>query len=114
VLAVALSMISSGVRGETVLFLGWFGPRGLASILFALLVVEEVSTAQAEKIMLVASVTVLLSVYAHGLTAAPWARGFARRAETMRADAAERMPMTAHHVGYRHIERQGAVKPPRT
>jgi NhaP-type Na+/H+ or K+/H+ antiporter len=104
-LAVALSMIGSGVRGETVLFFGWFGPRGLASILFALLVVEKVRTAQAEKIMLVAGVTVLLSAYAHGLTAAPWARGFARRAETMPPDAAERMPMTEHHVGYSHIER---------
>jgi NhaP-type Na+/H+ or K+/H+ antiporter len=104
-LAVALSMIGSGVRSETVLFFGWFGPRGLASILFALLVVEKLGTAQAEKIMLVAGVTVLLSAYAHGLTAAPWARGFARRAETMRPDAPERMPMTEHHVGYPHTER---------
>lgn len=98
-LAVVLAMIGSSARAETVLFLGWFGPRGLASILFALLVVEEGGTAESTTIMLVASVTVVLSVYAHGLTAAPWARGFGRRAERLAPDAVERVEIAEHHVG---------------
>ena len=39
--AIALSLLGSGIRLPTTLFLGWFGPRGLASILFVLLILEE-------------------------------------------------------------------------
>ncbi|CAM4092449.1 cation:proton antiporter [Nocardiopsis rhodophaea] len=98
VAAVAVAMIGAKARWETVAFLGWFGPRGLASILFALLVVEESGIAAADRIMLVTGVTVLLSVYAHGLTAAPWARGFARRAGTFAPSAPENLPVTEHRV----------------
>ncbi|GAB3488486.1 cation:proton antiporter [Amycolatopsis cihanbeyliensis] len=97
-LAVAIAMLGSRVRFETTLFFGWFGPRGLASILFALLVVEQSGVASGERTMLVASVTVVLSVYAHGLTAAGWARGFARRARTLAPEAPEHLRVTEHHV----------------
>lgn len=70
---VAVSMIGSGTFFETRLFLGWFGPRGLASILFALLVVEDLETAAGRTIFAVAVWTVLLSVFVHGVTALPWA-----------------------------------------
>ena len=40
-LPVGLSLLGTGLRVPSVAFLGWFGPRGLASILFALVVVEE-------------------------------------------------------------------------
>lgn len=78
-LPVALSLLGSRMRADTVLFLGWFGPRGLASILFGLLVVEESDVAGADTIFLIVTWTVLLSVVAHGLTAAPAARLYARR-----------------------------------
>ena len=78
-LPVALSLLGSRLRADTVLFLGWFGPRGLASILFGLLVVEESGVAGADTIFLVMGWTVLLSVLAHGVTAAPLARRYARR-----------------------------------
>ncbi|MCF6525397.1 cation:proton antiporter [Streptomyces sp. JJ36] len=99
--AVAVAMAGSGVRRETVLFFGWFGPRGLASLLFALLVVEESDVAHADAVMLVAGVAVTLSVYAHGLTAAPWARGFARRAARLAPAAPEQRPTHEHPVRHR-------------
>jgi NhaP-type Na+/H+ or K+/H+ antiporter len=105
-LAVAVAMIGSKVTVETVLFFGWFGPRGLASILFALLVVEEIGTPDADLIMLVTSATVVLSVYAHGLTAAPWAKAFGRRAQKLRSSAPEWHPATEHHLPRAGFERK--------
>jgi len=77
-LPVAVSLIGSGVRRPTVLFLGWFGPRGLASILFALLVVEEAGMETGARVVAVVTITVLLSVFAHGVSATPGARLYAR------------------------------------
>ena len=81
---VALAMLGSGFRLPTVAFLGWFGPRGLATIVFGLLTLEELGT-DSPFIADVAgplSVTVLLSVFAHGFSAGPlsvsygaWAEG---------------------------------------
>ena len=55
-------------------FLGWFGPRGLASIVFAILLEEGSDLPHEETILVTAYVTVGLSVLLHGLTAAPLAR----------------------------------------
>jgi len=65
---VALAMIGSGLNRVSVLYLGWFGPRGLASIIFAGLVVEGSEIPHASLIVTVAMVTVGVSVYAHGAT----------------------------------------------
>jgi NhaP-type Na+/H+ or K+/H+ antiporter len=65
---VALAMIGSGLNRVSVLYLGWFGPRGLASIIFAGLVVESSEIPHASLIVTVAMVTVGFSVYAHGVT----------------------------------------------
>ncbi len=76
---VAISMIGAKLLPGTVLFLGWFGPRGLASILFALLVVEEtMGNAVAEQIIMLTILTVALSIIAHGVTAAPFANWYGR------------------------------------
>ena len=72
-LPVLLALLGSGTRWRTRLFLGWFGPRGLASILFAVLVAEGTDSAAGETIFTIAAWTVLVSVFAHGVTAAPWA-----------------------------------------
>ncbi|HKG51238.1 MAG TPA: cation:proton antiporter [Actinomycetales bacterium] len=69
---VALCLAGSGLGRRTALFVGWFGPRGLASVVFALLAVEELG-AEAEPAVAVIVLTVLLSVLAHGLTAGPLA-----------------------------------------
>jgi sodium/hydrogen antiporter len=75
---VALALAGTGARRETVGFLGWFGPRGLASIVFALMLEEDGGLPHEETIMLTVFVTVGLSVLLHGLTAAPLAERYAR------------------------------------
>ena len=75
---VALALVGTGMRPQTTRFLGWFGPRGLASIVFALMLEEDGGVPNAETIMVTAFVTVGLSVLLHGLTAAPLAERYAR------------------------------------
>jgi NhaP-type Na+/H+ or K+/H+ antiporter len=77
-LPVAVAMIGTGARARTVGFLGWFGPRGLASIVFAVIVVEEAHLAAVNTILTTTYVTIGLSVLAHGVSAAPLARRYAR------------------------------------
>jgi sodium/hydrogen antiporter len=77
-LPVAIALVGSGAQRQTVAFLGWFGPRGLASIVFAVIVVEEANLAGASTILDTAYLTVGMSVLAHGVTAAPLARRYAR------------------------------------
>ena len=74
---VAISMLGTGARRPTVAFLGWFGPRGAASIVFALLVLEEEGLPHENAVITTAFVTVGLSVLAHGVTAAPLATRYA-------------------------------------
>ena len=66
---VALSLAGTGARLPTRGFLGWFGPRGLATVVFALTVVEQFNVPGGPRIVAVATFTVLISVLAHGLTA---------------------------------------------
>jgi sodium/hydrogen antiporter len=93
---VALAMWGSGARRPTLAFLGWFGPRGLASIVFALIVVEESQLPHEHTILLAIYITVGLSVLAHGLTAAPLAHRYARWFEAHPRDGAP--PMEAGAV----------------
>ena len=93
-LPVALAMLGSGERRPTVAFLGWFGPRGAASIVFALLLLEEETLPGETVILTTAFVTVGLSVLAHGVSASPLAARYAdwhdgRVAETPVESAAE-------------------------
>ena len=76
---VAVSLFRIGLHPMTTVFLGWFGPRGLASILFAMIVVERAEIPHRDVIFVAAIVTTLASVYAHGITAAPAAQHYARR-----------------------------------
>ncbi len=76
-LPVAIAMVGSGARLPTLGFLGWFGPRGLASIVFAVILVEESQLPHEHLILLAIYLTVGLSVFAHGLTAAPLASRYA-------------------------------------
>jgi NhaP-type Na+/H+ or K+/H+ antiporter len=74
---VAIALIGSRARPPTVLFLGWFGPRGLASIVFAAVVIEAAGLPHTSDLVIAATVTVALSVFAHGATAAPLAQRYA-------------------------------------
>lgn len=78
-LPVAIALAWSRFTLPSVLFIGWFGPRGLASVIFALIAVEELTpTDETRMIIGAVTVTVLLSVILHGLTAAPGADRYGR------------------------------------
>ena len=68
---VAIALVGSRLALPTVAFIGWFGPRGLASIVFGILAVDALTEAGVAFDALASTVawTVLLSVIAHGLTA---------------------------------------------
>jgi sodium/hydrogen antiporter len=74
-LPVALALAGVGLDRFSVAFVGWFGPRGLASVIFALLALEDLHDAGRELVAVIA-LTVLLSVAAHGLSAGPLASRF--------------------------------------
>ena len=74
---VFISLLGKHMRWETTLFLGWFGPRGLASILFVLLVLEHADLVHESLIFNTAIVTVGFSILLHGITALPGVSGYA-------------------------------------
>jgi NhaP-type Na+/H+ or K+/H+ antiporter len=76
-LAVYLSLIGSDADLKTRLFFGWFGPRGLATALFALLVVPKIDPALSEPVLYIAINAVWISALLHGISAAPGAHFFA-------------------------------------
>jgi NhaP-type Na+/H+ or K+/H+ antiporter len=111
-LPVGLALLGAEVRRPTVAFLGWFGPRGLASIVFALILVEEGGLPHDDLILTVTFVTVALSVLAHGITAAPLAQRYAdwieasRRPEPHQLEASGGPPVTWRvRLGQSHQER---------
>jgi sodium/hydrogen antiporter len=75
---VAVSLVGSKVRMPTVFFLGWFGPRGIASILFALLILGKNTSDNINTIFAVTIITVALSVLLHGISAAPLAKSYSK------------------------------------
>jgi sodium/hydrogen antiporter len=90
-LPVALSLLGTHLRSISVLFMGWFGPRGLATIVLGLIVVAEAPLLTGrEEIEQVVALTVLFSVLLHGLTAAPLSAAYARRVDGMSADVPEK------------------------
>jgi NhaP-type Na+/H+ or K+/H+ antiporter len=87
---VAVALLGIGLGGKTVAYLGWFGPRGLASIVFALLVVVDEPELPGVGVIFVAmTVTVLMSVFAHGITAPLLTGPYARWVSTLSRDAPE-------------------------
>ena len=90
-LPVAIGMLGSHARVPTLGFLGWFGPRGLASIVFAVILIEESQLPNENLIVTAVYLTVGLSVFAHGLTAAPFAQRYARWFESHPRDAQPQM-----------------------
>ena len=77
-LPVFLCLTGSGIDTEGKLFIGWFGPRGLASIVFAVMVVNSELPDSGSLAMTVVC-TIMLSIVGHGITANPWARAYGKR-----------------------------------
>lgn len=89
-LPVAVALIGSRLSKATVLFMGWFGPRGLASIVLGVVYLEQEAHLPGEStIRLAAMMTVLLSILAHGLSALPGINLYARRIATLDPAAPE-------------------------
>jgi NhaP-type Na+/H+ or K+/H+ antiporter len=87
---VAISLLGVHLGRESVLFLGWFGPRGLASIVLLLIAIDEAgSIAGMQTISLVVITTVFFSVFAHGSTAHPAIRWYTGRVAALPPDAPE-------------------------
>jgi NhaP-type Na+/H+ or K+/H+ antiporter len=85
---VAVALIGARLGWETVLLVAWFGPRGLASVVFALLTLEDLGRPAADPAVAVITLTVLISVVAHGATAEPLAARYARRQARLAAGCA--------------------------
>jgi sodium/hydrogen antiporter len=88
---VAVSLIGMKLRTETVLFLGWFGPRGLASVVLLLIAMEEMKGIGGIKtVSLVVITTVFLSIFVHGSTAGPGSEWYTRLVAGLSSDAPEK------------------------
>ncbi len=97
---VAIAMVGTRARAPTIGFLGWFGPRGLASIVFAVIVVEDAQLKGVTTILQATYLTIGLSVFAHGATAAPLARRYADWYESSSREESgmESAPAPAHRT----------------
>lgn len=93
---VAVAFAGTRARPPTLAFLGWFGPRGLASIVFGVIVMDEANLPDITTIMAVVVFTVVLSVYAHGVTAQPLTARYASWFRSHPED--ERPPMEGAHA----------------
>jgi NhaP-type Na+/H+ or K+/H+ antiporter len=112
---VAISMIGQKLQPPTLLYLGWFGPRGLATIVFAALVVTEADLPGTGTITLVAAFIVGLSVLLHGLTAYPGSQAYANWYESHEDQTKLAEGKAAQHHALspraRHAEDQASERP---
>ncbi len=92
-LAIWLSLVGTDASVTTRLFFGWFGPRGLATALFALLIVPQIDHSLAQPILALAINAVWISALLHGLSAQPGAKWYAARVRAM-GDCAEMRPIS--------------------
>lgn len=88
ILPVMVCLIGSGIDLEGKLFIGWFGPRGLASIVFAVIVLSS-GLPDSQPLAMTVACTILLSIFFHGITANPWARAYGRRRQRALASRSE-------------------------
>ncbi|KGJ02385.1 sodium/proton antiporter, CPA1 family [Paracoccus halophilus] len=88
---VALALAGTGLHRATLLFMGWFGPRGLASIVLGLVYLEHAAGQHAPAIRLTVIATVLASILLHGLSAKPGARRLGGVMDRLPADIPEKL-----------------------
>jgi len=104
-LPVALALWRGGLSRVAVAFIGWFGPRGLASVVFALIALEDLGESGAAPAVTAITVTVLLSVLVHGATADPLARRYGPR---LAQDAGGTEQDTEPHLPERRLIRRAS------
>lgn len=91
---VAISMFHKRLHPSSVLFMGWFGPRGLASIAFGLLAYDSLPGHDGAVVLGAVAATVLGSVVVHGVTAGPLTARYSRRTAALADDRPERQPVS--------------------
>ena len=110
---VALALIGTNLGFPTKLYIGWFGPRGLASLVFMGTVVIESGPAFGETIVAVAATTVALSVFLHGLTAWPASVRYAAWFQRSKSSKeAHEMPETMEVAHMPNATIESRVRPP--
>ena len=92
---VALATAGAGLDRATVAFVGWFGPRGLASVVFALIAADSLPAAEGDRVLAAVTVTVTLSVVLHGISAGPLAARYGRVAATLGSSGPEHSAASA-------------------
>ena len=73
---VAISLMGAKLDWKTIGFIGWFGPRGIASVLYLLMAVAAIGFQGYEQVMSVIVLTIMISVFAHGISAVPLSRRY--------------------------------------
>ena len=86
---VALSLLGSGLDRATVAFIGWFGPRGLATIVFGLIAVDALASTPAKVTLAAVTLTIVLSVLLHGVSASPLATRYGAYASRLQRSRPE-------------------------
>jgi NhaP-type Na+/H+ or K+/H+ antiporter len=86
---VALCLFGAGLDRATVGVIGWFGPRGLASVVFALLAFDALPGQAGERALSAITTVVLMSIVAHGVSAAPIAAWYDRQITSIAVDRPE-------------------------
>ena len=98
-LPVAFALIGAGLSRPTVLFMGWFGPRGLASIVLGTVYLEREMHLSGEPTIRVAvMMTVLLSIFVHGLSAVPGIAIYERKNASFEPVAPEQQVLGSKEV----------------
>ena len=97
-LPVSVSLLGSALKPSSHLFLGWFGPRGLASILYGIILLADAALPHQHEVFGIVVVTALLSVFLHGLTAAPGATAYGRAVRERSTCPAEHANVCSHPV----------------
>lgn len=92
---VIIALMGLKMKWPELIFMGWFGPRGLASILFALLILEGLDATQAAQIQSVVTITVLMSIVLHGLSSTPLSTLFGKWAAKQPSSLVENNPASA-------------------
>ncbi len=124
---IALALAGSGLDRATVAFVGWFGPRGLASVVFGLVAVDSLAPEESRVVLAAVTVTVALSVLLHGVSASPLASRYGVYTTRLRAQGAEgphlsevppvttrSMRSRRHPLGSRDGGDSGGAGPPST
>jgi NhaP-type Na+/H+ or K+/H+ antiporter len=111
---VAISLIRTGLAPETVAFVAWFGPRGLASIVLAVVALGDGADGAPPfppAVVSAVALTVVLSVFAHGLTAVPAVAAYRRRLDRLHDGAPEHKPATELPVRRSALHRRPPASP---